>query len=113
MKNLFDRIEKSTLNTPKPFVVKKESQKPQEAVVEEIRTVSRRSLLYFLTLVKSAGGVHDLFEGAAQEYVLEDGAAAIVNSIEEDIKKDVNIVLDQAVNTIEASGGRRGGDQES
>ena len=113
MKNLFDRIEKSTLNTPKPFVVKKESQKPQEAVVEEIRTVSRRSLLYFLTLVKSAGGVHDLFEGAAQEYVLEDGAVAIVNSIEEDIKKDVNIVLDQAVNTIEASGGRRGGDQES
>ena len=113
MKNLFDRIEKSTLNTPKPFVVKKESQKPQEAVVEEFRTVSRRSLLYFLTLVKSAGGVHDLFEGAAQEYVLEDGAVAIVNSIEEDIKKDVNIVLDQAVNTIEASGGRRGGDQES
>ena len=112
MKNLFDRIEKSTLNTPKPFVVKKESQKPQEAVVEEIRTVSRRSLLYFLTLVKSAGGVHDLFEGAAQEYVLEDGAVAIVNSIEEDIKKNVNIVLDQAVNTIEASGGRRGGDQE-
>ena len=103
------------MNTPKPFEVKKESQKPQEAVVEEIRTVSRRSLLYFLTLVKSAGGVHDLFEateGAAQEYVLEDGAAAIVNSIEEDIKKDVNIVLDQAVNTIEASGGRRGGDQE-
>ena len=112
MKNLFDRIEKSTLNTPKPFVVKKESQKPQEAVVEEIMTASRRSLLYFLTLVKSAGGVHDLFEGAAQEYVLEDGAAAIVISIEEDIKKDVNIVLDQAVNTIEASGGRRGGDQE-
>ena len=69
---------------------------------------SQMSLLYFLTLVKSAGGVHDLFEateGAAQEYVLEDGAAAIVNSIEEDIKNDVNIVFDQAVNTIEQNEG--------
>ena len=47
MKNLFDRIEKSTLNTPKPFVVQKESQKPQEAVMEEIRKGSRRSLPSF------------------------------------------------------------------
>ena len=43
------------------------------------------------------------FQGAAQEYVIEDGAGAIVTSLWGDIKSDVNILLDQAVTTVEQS----------
>ena len=43
------------------------------------------------------------FQGAAQEYVIEDGAGAIVKSLWGDIKSDVNILLDQAVTTVEQS----------
>merc|ERR1719282_519348 len=67
---------------------------------------SQMSLLLFLTIVKSAGGVNTLMEateGSAQEFVLEDGAGAIVTNLSNDIKSDVNILLDQAVTTIEQS----------
>ena len=43
------------------------------------------------------------FQGAAQEYVFEDGAEAIVTSLSGDIKSDVNILLDQGVTTVEQS----------
>ena len=65
---------------------------------------SQMSVLWFLTLVRSAGGVNKLFEateGAAQEYVVEQGAATIVESIAADIKNDVNIVTNQAVTSID------------
>lgn len=67
---------------------------------------SQMSLLLFLTIVKSAGGVNTLMEateGAAQEYVFENGAGAIVTSLSGDIKSDVNILLDQGVTTVEQS----------
>ena len=66
---------------------------------------SQMSLLLFLTIIKSTGGgVNRLFEasdGAAQEFIVEKGTGAIVDSIHEEIKTDVNIMLDQAVTTIE------------
>jgi len=67
---------------------------------------SQMSLLLFLTIVKSAGGVTTLMEatqGAAQEFVLEDGAGALIAGLADDIKSDVNILLDQAVTTVEQS----------
>ena len=67
------------------------------------------SLLLFLTIVKSAGaGVNRLFEATedgAQEYIVEAGAAAIVDTLHDDIKTDVSIMLDQAVTTIEQTEG--------
>ena len=41
------------------------------------------------------------WQGAAQEYVLEDGAGAIITSLSEAMKSDVNILLDQAVTSVE------------
>ena len=65
---------------------------------------SQMSMLYFLTVSKSAGGVEKLFEateGAGQEFTVENGTASIVDRLAKDIEKDVNILLDQAVNTVE------------
>ena len=42
-------------------------------------------------------------QGAAQEYVFENGAGAIVIGLSGDIKSDVNILLDQGVTTVEQS----------
>ena len=42
-----------------------------------------------------------VLQGAAQEYVLEDGAGAIITSLSEAMKSDVNILLDQAVTSVE------------
>jgi len=67
---------------------------------------SQMSFLFFLTIVKSAGGVNDLFEasdGAAQEFVLDQGAGSIIENVANEIKTDVNIALDQPVTTIDQS----------
>jgi len=65
---------------------------------------AQMSMLYFLTVCKSAGGVDKLFEsteGAGQEFTVEGGTASIVDSLAKDIEKDVNILIDQPVNTVE------------
>ena len=65
---------------------------------------SQMSMLFFLTVSKSAGGVEVLFEsteGGGQEFTVENGTASIVESIAKDVEKDVNILLGQAVNTVE------------
>ena len=66
--------------------------------------LSQMSMLYFLTVCKSAGGVEALFEsteGGGQEFTVDNGCASIVESIAKDVEKDVNILLEHAVNTIE------------
>ena len=49
-----------------------------------------------------------MLQGAAQEYVLEDGAGAIITSLSEVMKSDVNILLDQAVTSVEQTEVRSG-----
>ena len=81
----------------------------REVLLAAMRTTfgvdsSQMSMLYFLTVSKSAGGVEVLFEsseGGAQEFTVEEGTGAIVEKIADDIKNDVNILLNQAVNTVE------------
>ena len=85
------------------------SQSVRDVVTSAVRCTfgaepSQMSFLFFLTIVKSAGGVNDLFEaseGAAQEYVLDQGAGSIIDSIAQEIKTDVNISLNQPVTTID------------
>jgi len=65
---------------------------------------AQMSMLYFLTVARSAGGVEVLFEsteGGGQEFTVETGTGDIVDSIAKDIEKDVNIIVDEAVNTVE------------
>ena len=65
---------------------------------------TQMSVLFLLTVIKSAGGVSQLFEateGAAQEFVVERGAASVVESLYEDIKSEVNIVMKEPVSTVE------------
>ena len=65
---------------------------------------SQMSVLFLLTVIKSAGGVSQLFEateGAAQEFVVKRGAASIVESLYEDIRSEVNVVMKEPVSTVE------------
>ena len=81
----------------------------RDCVTAAVRTTfgvepSQISVLFFLTIIKSAGGVSQLFEateGAAQEFVVEGGAMSIVESLYEDIKSEVNVVMGEPVSTVE------------
>ena len=62
------------------------------------------SVLFLLTVIKSAGGVRQLFEateGTAQEFVVEEGASSIVERLYEDIKSEVAVVVGAPVTTVE------------
>ena len=62
------------------------------------------SVLLLVTIIKSAGGVSQLFEateGTAQEFVVKEGANKIVESLYEEIKEDVKVLVGEPVTTVE------------
>ena len=81
----------------------------RDVVAAAVRTTfgvepDQMSVLFFLAIIKSAGGLSQLVEateGAAQEFVVEGGAMSIVESLYEDIKSEVNVLMGEPVSTVE------------